>query len=90
MGRCPIENLKDVRAILDEIRAWPGIREPKPGIFYLRSIPFLHFHEKDSRRWADIKRAGAFDEVELPPEPGPRQSAAFLKAARERYLALTK
>lgn len=51
MAHCPFEKLADLANILEKIRAWPDIREPKPGIFYYKRLPFLHFHEKDGRRW---------------------------------------
>jgi len=55
MAHCPYEQLADIQAMLAEIRKWPEIREVKPGIFYLKRKPFLHFHLKDGERWADAR-----------------------------------
>ena len=50
--------LEDLADVLGEIRHWTGISEPKPGIFYLGRVAFLHFHLQQERRWADV-RSGA-------------------------------
>jgi hypothetical protein len=34
-----------------------SVRERSPGVFYVKGLPFLHFHLKEGRRWADV-RAG--------------------------------
>ena len=68
MAHCPFEKLADIRDALDESRAWPGIREPRPGSFYLGRIPFLHFHiDKTGRRWADARDGAEWGaEIEIP------------------------
>jgi hypothetical protein len=58
MAHCPPERLQDLADVLDEVRRWPGVSEPKPRIFYLRRDAFLHFHLTDEKRWADA-RCGA-------------------------------
>lgn len=55
MGRCQYEKLKDIEIALDKIRKLTDLKEPKPGIFYLKSQGFMHFHEKDETIWADVK-----------------------------------
>jgi hypothetical protein len=57
VAHCPYKYLADLKGCLAEIRQWPGIVEPRPGIFYLGRIAFLHFHHKDGIRSAD-GRAG--------------------------------
>lgn len=57
MAHTHIEDLQDLHTVLEQIRQWPGIIERSPGIFYLKRLPFLHFHTKENRRWADV-RAG--------------------------------
>ena len=68
VAHCPFEKLADIRDALDESRAWPGIREPRPGSFYLGRIPFLHFHiDKTGRRWADARDGAEWGaEIEIP------------------------
>lgn len=40
MGRCPYDQLEDIAPVLTEIRKLPHIKEPKPGIFYLKNQGF--------------------------------------------------
>ena len=44
MARCPAKLLDDLESVFAELRTWPGVVEPKPGVFYVRREPFLHFH----------------------------------------------
>ena len=55
MAHCQPEDLQDLRAVFEELRHWPGLKEKKTGTFYLRGKGFLHFHIKGERRWADIR-----------------------------------
>jgi hypothetical protein len=85
MGRCPTEKLKDIQGALEEIRRWPGIVEPSTGTFYIKRVPFLHFHEKDGRRWADLKRAGGFVPIDLPFGLSAAQLRKFLKTVQTDF-----
>ncbi len=55
MGHTKLELIGDLAFELAALRLLPGIKEKKPGIFYFKALPFLHFHDKDGVRWADIK-----------------------------------
>lgn len=57
MAHCPYRHLGDLKSCLAAIRELPEIVELKPGIFYLRRTPFLHFHLKDGVRSADVRAA---------------------------------
>ena len=86
MAHCPYELLKDLEPILSEIRKLPQIKEPKPGIFYLKGQGFLHFHIKDGRRWADArngKKWGA--EMDIPFAPSKKIIKEFLIEINRRY-----
>jgi hypothetical protein len=49
------------------LRAWPGIIEPKAGIFYVRRQPCLHFHlVEGGRRRADVKGRAGWVQLDLP------------------------
>jgi hypothetical protein len=91
MAHCPFEKLGDLRDVLDEIRAWPGIEEPKPGIFHLKRVAFLHFHlYPDGRRRADVRDGAAWGEpldVPLPASVGARRR--LLAEARRRHATTT-
>ena len=46
--------------LLDEIRRYEGLKEPKRGTFYRKSSGFLHFHEDLAGRFADLKVDGEY------------------------------
>lgn len=48
-------SLAQLAALLERIRALGHLTERKPGIFYLRSSAFLHFHEDPQGLFADVK-----------------------------------
>ena len=50
-GAGALDALEDV---LVAIRAIPGLKEKKRGIFYRRSKSFLHFHEDPAGLFADV------------------------------------
>jgi hypothetical protein len=91
MGHTPADKLKDIKDVLSEIRKWPGIKEKGVGIFYFKSIPFLHFHDKDGARWADVKtKTGWGKPIDLPFDASSIQRRRFLKESGVRYQALVK
>jgi hypothetical protein len=88
MGHARYRDLRDLESVLDEIRRLPGIAEPTPGIFYLRRVPFLHFHTKDIARWADAKVGPSWGpELLIPFGCGRREKARFLREVRARYMS---
>ena len=86
MAHCPFQKLSDLKKILDEIRRWDGIIETRPGVFYLKRKPFLHFHEKDGKRWADAKVGDAWGaQIHIPFGATALQLKKFLSVVRKRY-----
>jgi hypothetical protein len=87
MGHCPTDKLDDLGDIFAEIRSWPDVREPTPAIFYLKRVPFLHFHlDRHGRRWADIRDGADWGtEVDLPLTASVAARRHFLREARRRY-----
>src|SRR5262249_12984985 len=84
MGHARHDDLRDLADLFAEIRRLPDVVEPRPGIFYLRRVPFLHFHTKAGRRWADAKTGATWGpEIEIPLGAGRRARFAF----RRRVLA---
>jgi hypothetical protein len=45
-----------IEPMLIELRRLDGIRERKPGIFYVKSSAFIHFHEDPAGIFADVRR----------------------------------
>ncbi len=88
MAHCPYDKLTDLELELDGIRAWPNIVEMSQGVFYVKSKPFLHFHEKDGQRWADCKVGTSWQKIEVPFGAKKMGRAAFLKAAKKLYEAM--
>jgi len=87
MAHCPFDKLADLRECLDEVRSWPNVMEPRPGIFYIKRVPFLHFHlDKTGRRWADIRDGGDWGaEFDVPVDASQSMKQRFLREARRRY-----
>ncbi|MBG5140206.1 hypothetical protein GHU90_13730 [Pseudomonas aeruginosa] len=68
MPYCSPEQLAALGPLLDCLRRWPRIREPRPGVFYLGDQPFCQFHSRNGQRWADVKRRkGRLPPFVLPP-----------------------
>jgi hypothetical protein len=67
--------LQRVLPLLRQLRELKGLREMKPGIFYLRGSAFLHFHEDGGALVADLKKAGGggFDRYPVDTQPGQRK-----------------
>jgi len=87
MGHCEYGRLKDLEPVLNEIRAWEGIRENAPGVFYFKRVPFLHFHSKEDERWADVKDgSGTWGApVKIAFESSASARKAFLREVKRRY-----
>jgi hypothetical protein len=83
VASCPSALLDDVGDVLAEIRAWAGVVEKKPNVFYLRRQPFLHFHLlSDGRRRADVKAPAGWVQVDLPRPISAARRRVLLRALR--------
>ena len=49
--------LQSLQGLLASLRTLPGLVERKPGIFYVKSRAYLHFHEDAAGLFADIRLA---------------------------------
>jgi len=86
MGHARYEELGDLQDVLRVVRGLPGITEPRPGIFYLRRSPFLHFHTAAGRRWADARIGATWGaEIEVPFGASGRMKVAVLREIRRRH-----
>jgi hypothetical protein len=59
------ETLAILDDLLRQVRKFEELTEKKPGIFYRRSIAFLHFHEDTSGIFADVKVGKAYTRVRV-------------------------
>lgn len=72
MDRAGPRTLERIVPLLEELRTRPALREKRPGIFYLGSRAFLHFHDDPSGIFADVRLADEF--VRLPVTSDSEQS----------------
>lgn len=89
MAHCPSDAVADLRSTLDEIGAWYGLKEPKPGILYLKRLPFLHLHiDRDGRRTADVRDGADWGAPIAVPSPASATvQRRLLAEARRRHAA---
>jgi hypothetical protein len=52
--------LAGLAGLLTSLRGRSGLREPRPGIFYVKGRAFLHFHEDRAGVFADLREADAW------------------------------
>ncbi len=52
--------LARISPLLEGLRARTVLREKRPGVFYLKSRAFLHFHDDPSGIFADVRLADDF------------------------------
>ena len=68
--------------LLRQLREIKGLREMKPGTFYLKGSAFIHFHDEAGALTADLKRGrGGFDRYAVDTPVGQRK---LLDDARRR------
>jgi hypothetical protein len=71
--------LDELEPLLVELRNVEGLVEKKRGIFYRRSIAFLHFHEDPSGLYADVRLQEDFDRYRVETE---RERSKLLELVR--------
>ena len=57
--------LDSIEPLLSGIRKVAGLRERQRGIFYKKSIAYLHFHEDPAGLFADVKLGGAWKRLDV-------------------------
>lgn len=85
MARCPFEKIEHLTPVFEEIKTWEGIKESKPGIYYLKNSGFLHFHEKEDKIWADIKSTNGWISFDLPKKMTTKFNVEFKKLLLKHY-----
>ena len=83
MKHAGVDALNALAELLDEIRTYEGLREPKRGTFYRRSSAFLHFHEDPAGFFADLKVGDLFQRF-------PVNTVAQRRALLRRIAQLTR
>ncbi len=87
MARADADDLQQLLPLLRQLRAITGLREDKPGIFYLKRDAFLHFHRDGELLVADLKRTlgSGFDRM---PADTPVHQRTLVEEARRRATRL--
>jgi len=67
--------LDELSPLLEELRGHPALREKRPGVFYLKSRAFLHFHDDPRSIFADVRLVDEF--VRLPVTSRSQQYVLF-------------
>jgi hypothetical protein len=83
MKHASAETLRELEPLLAQVRRMDSLCERKPGIFYLGSSAFLHFHEDPAGLFADVKLGG--QHFERMPVSSERQRREFIAAVRKRF-----
>ncbi|MBI2963558.1 MAG: hypothetical protein HYY35_07370 [Deltaproteobacteria bacterium] len=84
--RSTYDQLGDLKGVLAGIRRLRGVSEPRPGIFYLGQVPFLHFHRKDGARWADVRSGRDWGPpILIPSNIGEGARVELLRTVRRRH-----
>ena len=93
MARASEATLKQLHSLLVELRKIPELTETKTGIFYVKRVPMLHFHETDQGIVADLKcvapAVSGFDRLDAGSE-GARKTLLAEAAKRCRVLQLKR
>jgi len=55
MKHAGAETLESLRDLLEQLRERAPLREKTPGVFYVKSKAYLHFHEDPAGRFADVR-----------------------------------
>ena len=73
------EDLDRIDDLLAQVRALPGLKEKKRGVFYWKSRAFLHFHEDPKGMFGDLSDPD--ERIEVTDAAG---QARLMAAARRR------
>ena len=83
MARAAIETLNAIPGLLAELRKIEALTEVKPGIFYVKRMPMLHFHTDDGVTYAHVK---AVDPAARPAHGGFDQFPIDTTSQRKKLL----
>jgi hypothetical protein len=57
-----------------------GLSERSRGVFYRRSVPFLHFHEDPSGLYADVRTGAGFERLQVDTEADRASLVALVRS----------
>lgn len=71
--------LDTIEPLLAGVRKVPALRERRRGIFYLKSVAYLHFHEDPAGLFADVKLDGAWKRIDVTKADAKRKLLASVR-----------
>lgn len=71
--------LDAIEPLLAGLRKVPGLRERRRGIFYRKSVAYLHFHEDPAGLFADVKLKGAWKRLDVTARLAKRELLSAVK-----------
>ncbi len=90
MGHTKPDDLKDLQELLNVVRKWTDIKEKSQNVFYIKSKPFLHFHDKDGHRWADVMNGNKGVSLDIPFQATAQQKKSFASEILACYQKIIK
>jgi len=83
MRHAGTEALNGIAGLLASLRALPALTEKRPGVFYLCSKAFVHFHEDGPDVFADVRKAGeaSFSRLKVTTSTGQRELLRIARVA---------
>ena len=73
------KTLDAIEPLLEGIRKLPVLSERRRGIFYKKSIAYLHFHEDPAGLFVDVKLEGAWKRMDVSSSRAKRDLLAAVK-----------
>ena len=63
MKHASAQTLAQIEPLLAQIRGLPGLKEKSRGVFYRRSVAWLHFHEDPAGIFADLRSGSDWERL---------------------------
>ncbi|WP_342236024.1 hypothetical protein [Inquilinus sp. OTU3971] len=79
MKHAGLAALDTLGELIAALRTLPGLREPRPGVFYRKSQAWLHFHEDPAGLFADLRAGPDWERFRV---SQPDERARFLALVR--------
>jgi len=71
--------LDTIEPLLAAIRKCEALRERQRGIFYKKSVAYLHFHEDPAGLFADVKLGGSWKRIDVTSARAKRELIASVR-----------
>ena len=79
MKHAGADALEALGVLLEQVRCVPNLKERNPGVFYLKSSAFLHFHDDPAGLFADVRIDGEWQRYRVSTKAEQRRLAALIR-----------